>query len=293
MNFVRNSFFILLLIFISCSREIEIDIPEQPTMLVASSVLHDSSKASIRISKLISILDDKDNEYISDVEVILYENAIPFDTLSYNTNGIFVSKFETYKGNIYSFKASANGFPTISSRSIIPEKPNVSNIINTDSAIIDKDGYYLSKLQFTINDPASEENYYSIGILSKHETYSNLIYLKTLNDPIINAEGLSQIEENDNLTNVYISDKMFNGKSQTFSIYYDDFSKSDTLVAIISSLSKDLFEFKKKLLLHREYQNGSIFAGYLQPVTPYTNIEGGQGVFGSENEISKTIHIKK
>ncbi|MDX9932518.1 MAG: DUF4249 domain-containing protein [Bacteroidales bacterium] len=281
----------LILILLSCSREIEIDVPKPDPTLVAYSALEDNNAPFIRISKLLPVLEDADFGFVPDALVVLYENNQPVDTLQWLPEGIYISDFTTTIGHTYSFSASVVGFPTISASCNIPSMPAVTQCTLTDSAFLSIEGKYKARYQVVINDHPLETNYYEISLLKiVDDTTKYYLSPELLSDPVVNAEGLSQFE----VYSVLASDQLFNGQSHTFSLYYGyqyGLDGAHMIVAEVRSLSESLYQFKKTLIKHEAYQEGADFIGYLQPVNQYTNIANGLGVFGAQSLLSDTLRI--
>lgn len=291
---LRFCFILYSLVFIlsSCSKEIEIDIDEPDPTLVAFSVLSENQKIQIRFSELIPILDDYDySEYLEGILVILYENSVAIDTLLPDSSGVYRSQISAEFGKQYFFTAYLDGYPEISSSTILPTKPDVVDSYLVDSALVTTEGEHKAMFKIIIDDPVYEVNYYEISLLKVvDDTTRYYLSPYTITDPVIDAEGLSQYE----LYSILVSDEFINGTQHEFSVYYDyeyGINGAQMIIGEVRTLSHGLFEFKKSLVKHMANQQGYDFIGILQPVTQYTNIENGLGVFGAESVFRDTLRI--
>lgn len=285
-------FFALLMVFYSCTKEIEIDIEKPDPTLVAFSILSENQKIQIRFSELIPILDEYDfSEYLEGILAILYENNVVVDTLYLDSSGVYRSQISAKYGMQYSFTAYLDGYPEISSSTFLPAKPNVLDSYLVDSALVTAEGELKAMFKIIIDDPVYEVNYYEISLLKiVNDTTKYYLSPYTVADPVIDAEGLSQYE----LFSILVSDKFINGTQHEFSIYYDHeygINDAQMIIGEVRTLSQGLFEFKKSLVKHMANQEGLDFIGILQPVTQYTNIENGLGVFGAESVFRDTLRI--
>lgn len=137
--------------------------------------------------------------------------------------------------------------------------------------------------QIDFTDPASSKNYYAVS-LKVIEYLSNL----SPSYPTINSNNFFKTSNTyveaalpTTLFQVVFSDKTFNGLSQTFNLnmqtYYPYFPFNDSTIFYIKlhSISKAYYDyaisFYKQKLAEKDF--------YAEPVSVYSNIEGGYGIF--------------
>jgi hypothetical protein len=137
-------------------------------------------------------------------------------------------------------------------------------------------------IEIVIEDPADEENYYEIRILTVVVEQEELIfgtdtfYVETYypnnyfsDDPIV-ERGTS---------GVLIPDDSFNGKERVFYIVMTGQKIEDIPVDKLrvewNCVSKDHYQYSKSL---QNYQRSSNFGFFAEPIGIYTNVENGLGL---------------
>ena len=140
-------FFIPLLLFISCTKEIEIDLPNQAPKLVLNCFFTNDSIFSLNISKTTNFTQTL-IKYISDADVKLYSGSDEICNFNYTNNGIYKSNadYNPIIGKTYSITVSSPDFPDLYAENKIPPLPDIIQITKNDSVFFDEDGYYLSEV---------------------------------------------------------------------------------------------------------------------------------------------------
>ena len=80
---------------------------------------------------------------------------------------------------------------------------------------------------------------------------------------------------------VYFSDRLFEGETRTFEIIVEPFAlvnlPTTRFMLVISGLSEDLVKYRRTLYLQEDYLLGDPF--FNGPIEAFSNIQGGLGVF--------------
>jgi len=317
---MKNRLFIILslscLMLISCTKEIEIDIPEVKTKLVLNGLFTNDSVFCVNVSRTTNFSQNI-TKYISDATVELYQGNRQISNFIYTENGIYKSTID-YKpeiGKTYTIKILHDKYDNLYAENKVPLLPNVIQTEKTDSAYIDEDGYYGSEAEITINDSPNNKNYYEIKLIGYYfEDYSGIpgyennqtedtvwhtrrLYL-TGNDVVLLNEGLTDYYPSE----YPFSDTLFNGQSYTLKVHYlppqtilvvndgeYNLAKNYQLIVVINSVSEAYYKYKKKLIIHTENQSGDIWDGTANPVNMFSNIEGGYGIFAGYSSYIDTI----
>lgn len=177
-------------------------------------------------------------------------------------------------GVSYSIRVSAPDFPTVSGSDVIPSSlpPPILSLrdsVKTNPETRD----ILSELDLQISDPGDQTNYYSIevfadygaGTISESVTTENPTLLST---PFINLFG------KDNEYLIVFDDGSFNGEQFTATV---DIRRhvANSYSANILHLSEAYYRF----LLSLAQIESSSENPFAEPVRPFSNLQGGQGVF--------------
>ncbi len=108
-------------LFYSCTKEVEIEIPQEKHKMVAYStiapfILPTPKPLKIKLQSSLHIFDKSEGK-IEDATVLYFENNVLKDTFKYiGTDDIYTpthSNHHPIEGNIYSIQISKEGFETI------------------------------------------------------------------------------------------------------------------------------------------------------------------------------------
>jgi hypothetical protein len=295
--------FILILIGLSsCEnllvKDIELeDINYSKKLVLNSVLLNHSDTLILTLSENISVLEtpDYDIKSIDGANVILYEDG--------NEVGVFEKPagYEYYflafgeeldaSGKNYTVSIESPDYPNAEASTKMPIESLISSVEYIENAGISPDLRKLPGIRIKFTDPAEEENYYVFNVQSTAEIIDTFIFGN--DTTFYNYELYIDAQSNDPLVeqgyrNEYLSDGSFNGKEYTLTILLDNGGFEDvdlseylgTFTLRWISASKEYYNFDKSL--SRYYQNSG-FGLFSEPVSIFSNVEGGIGVFSSLN----------
>ena len=148
--------------FIACEKEIKLDEKEIKSRMVLNSVFADSDTIKIHLSESRSVLHNNGGDLpnITDASATLHSaSGEILGTFTHENDGYYkLYDFYPQIGVPYTIKVTHPIFDEISSTSFAPQLVNVQSIdtLRKNNEL---------ELSISINDPANEENYYSISIL--------------------------------------------------------------------------------------------------------------------------------
>lgn len=309
---MKNILYILgfALIALSCEGLIIKDLDLKDTgfekQIVIQSIIEggsDSIKALI--SENISILENfEDIVFIEDAEVRVLKDGAEIANLVQAPDGFYYHYFDeplTETGE-YEMVVSNTNYAEARATSTIPNNPVVTDLefkynVGTDPLEMNE----ISEISFIIQDEPGE-NYYSVELVNEPLGYDTFIYEmdtsiyeitmaaypSTQLDPAVMSSGFSD--------KLYISDESFQGKSYRISLRYfiylnglsiepDDLEEN--LKIRIVSHSVDSYNYTTSI---DRYQESGDFGFFSEPVSVYTNIENGLGIFaGANSKIYKFV----
>ena len=279
----------------SFSQVVKIELPEhEPKIAMSALWLSQDTLPYAHVEKSRSTLEE-DPQLPSDAIVKLYINgtftsqAVFHDdpTSSFYPSGRYAFEGEMISGNEgdeYRLEASLDDLPIASAVQIMPGITPIETAEYTEDGGVSLDGGQVDLMKISFTDPADTEDYYQIQLFSivKYteqinpedtivQTYSR--YLETTDPTITMANG-----------NLLVSDKSFNGNTITIQGQtYRDWEEVTSREVHLTHITKDAYYYLKSV---SEYKNseGNPFA---QPVTIYSNIENGYGIFGLGNPSKK------
>ena len=273
------------LILSSCQKAIEINFPDSNNKLVINSLFTKDSLLTVNIFESTFIKDTVYN-YVDNLNVLVYENDIFWDTLKNLNQGKYIST-KTLKVN-YSYKIEINSqkYNLTKAIGIIPQKVVPLKIKRTNNTGISNEGTYYSAIEINFDDPAEVKNYYQLVLKYKDTVnHDSRVWLDAKSNPGDSYNNLLD----DQTESFLFSDEFLNGKNINIkTIYYRAISNSDegdtiyTLYAYFNSISEEMYKYQKSLQTYRQSNNNPLFT-ITDPYQFYSNIENGFGIFAGYN----------
>lgn len=299
---------IISVLLFSCTKEIEIGIPQQKHKLVAYSTIVPLTfpapkPVGIKLQSSLHIFDNSPSR-IADAFVLYFENDFLKDTLEYSDSLDIYSisnNITDYPiaGNTYSVRIYKDGFDTITATTRIPSKVKITDTTIVPIAYVDETGNVFSEISITFTDPVDETNFYEIAVSDIAFQYDSSRYFYKLStyDNIITSESYypSLIRfDVDKPKYLLFNDKTINGKERTLTVYYNPPQREDDNRYIanhyislhLRNVTEDYYKFKTSMIQHLNNNKEDILYGMGEPVNIISNIDNGYGLFaGFNNDI--------
>ncbi len=291
---MRTIFIFILLIFISCEKEIELKLDKGQDKLVVNSLFYPDTNFRVYVTTT-KLINENKNTFVNDAVVKLYKNDVYLETLNFEGDGWYTSvakpeydtryKIEVLQGEKYVFAESS-----IPDTAIFLGEYTIKNTC---------EGSYLTSnttYKLTIIHDNSKERFYQTmegTFFQTEEDYRNI------SDPSILSD--SEIEYNPK--SLFFSNKLFESDTAIIHISKStitDFGIDCNIIIGVpysnfyvqtKNLSKEYYLFLKTWVKHKYNQNSDtnieepiklIFQG--QPIEMYSNVVGGYGVFAGFNK---------
>lgn len=258
---------LILMVFISCDKIIDVKLPAYESELVMEMYLEEGKPLRCLLIESLPYTDTAINKPVNNALVIL-SDGIRNDTLTYKVNQ---DKVTGRHYNYYNPKLIEADSGKTYSILIIGENKKISGITRFDQRITNIDRFIVKesknkadsfRVGIIISDPADQENYYRFLVGKTIHFFGS--------DP----------------TDFSVSDVSFNGKS--FSFFSGvDFGRKDTVAIRIYSLHRDHFKYLESIGNARR----SNFNPFTQPSRIKSNVSGGLGIFTTIRYIEKKIII--
>ena len=309
----------LIFLFQSCEKIIDdFEFKERKTKIVLNGILKKDSLLTLHISKSIPAHSPDTIMPLKEASVKLYESGKFIENLLFDENGFYkTSNFITPStSNEYKIRVEAKGLETVEATTHYPELPQVISI-DTSYHQADYEYGYLNSLEIKIQfrDNSKASNYYMVELFYYgnvyYDDYFNEIYdtVSTYINPfIISDDEIIEIEYNGSDywqsapeweaygTKLIFSDKLINGKTHTlklnidpYNFYMDSSNSKNILYVNFHNVGKDYYEYMIRRAMVNDTENNPL----VEPVTLYTNVKNGLGIFGARNTYTKAIEIKK
>lgn len=273
---------------LSCKKVIDIELPETDTKIVVNSFFTDNSRIKVHLSKSIGILESTFPE-CTDASVMVRENDIIIDTM-YMESGYYYSHILAEKNNNYALEIITPDLDTVFCEDIIPEKTILQSYVCADSILIDEDGMIINELKLDFQDLPGP-SFYEVELEAKDviHNYKMGLWFKKNSDPVITSTGLLDY----NPRTLIFTDKMFDGKQCSVKIYFATQAYLDyNLKIIFRSVSKSYYKYKEKQFAYLFSLDSDIFFGMSEPISLYSNVTGGYGIFAGYSSDEKVIIVR-
>jgi hypothetical protein len=292
-----NRFYLLYGVFLlitSCTKVVDIDFPEPDNKIAICCFFTPDSVFKVLINKTSAVLDDS-VYYEQNARLTLFEDGNYFDTLTYENLGWYHSSKSPATGKNYDIKIFIPGIPEVTSTDKIPAKTLISGVSYKDSAMYDADGYY-SEVSMLFSDNINEKNYYELFLMtfntdSDSNGFNQIVSCEydKITDNVLKAEGLLNYEP----ATFVFSDALINGMTHEIKLYIwkPVITEHSKIIVVFRSISESLYNYKRKLTLHINNQQGSIWNGVGEPVPMFSNINNGYGIFAGYSCDTDTLSI--
>jgi hypothetical protein len=262
--------------FISCTKEIFIEIPDNdPKLVVYAYLSPDKEFVEVSVSRSVPLYHVRDYDHdlvIKDAVVELKSENSDWVRISFvqddNVYKISQNIFPIVESKKYYLRVSASDFKSVKSEVVIPQNLNLNFRFFKVEKAEDNNS---SKYYFKFNDIGGVHNYYGF------KAWVNAKYM--------DEGGMSYYRQElymDNFSWV-ISDKVFDGREKMIvfsSYYYDEGLVADTVFVKVLQTDKNFYHFHYSL----DSYYGSEGNPFAEPTPIFSNIENGLGCFAGFSE---------
>lgn len=280
----------ILLSFMACIKEVELDFDKQESLPVINTLISPDEPIKIRLSTTAPMLEELP-PIVEEATIKLYENDILVDTPEFN-GAHFTSTYNCQADNIYKISADIPGYETAVAFDTMPLAPQVELIAFQEEAYTNADGSRIGSVTLNIQDTPHISNYYEIAVIRKYfDEYSSDYYEQPtsfdeiLNDPVFFNEDLLQYYP----YRMVFSDDLFKDNNYTLKANFWNHLNGDeenmTYTIIFRSISKNYYEYRKRLIKHSLFQEGDAWELEIASVEMFSNVESGFGIVACYQEI--------
>ncbi|MDQ3072664.1 MAG: DUF4249 domain-containing protein [Bacteroidota bacterium] len=284
--------FAILFLFTGCVKNVEMDLPDNESLLVVNSFFNPGDTWQVNVSKSRNMQQRMQNVDVENARVTLYEDGVLLDTMRYTSGGNYVlTTHKPVPGKTYTLKVSAPGFPDVESEQRLESRILIESL--TYDYINDPNGQGMQqpRLKIKFTDVPSQKNYYQIVVSSMlqgpfGEMSRECIFSE---DPVVDAVLF------DNCNGLLFDDNLFEGRSYELAVPVGwgrdttGGTGEEMLYQVeLRTLTEAMFEYQRTYSLQKNSE-GDPFA---QPVQVYNNITSGYGVFGGFRSDMDSIVVK-
>lgn len=289
---------LFLVLSFSCTKEVDLEIPQLPTKVVVNSIFCPDSIIKVHVS-LSTYIKNSSINFVENATCYLFENDTLIKTFDEQINGFYNSYYNPKVGKKYKIEVVVPNFEKVWAETTIPFLPD---------SLSGK--YYRDEVQM------NQENLTTSVEISFIDDVKSLNYYEPMQNPFRFQENkqmdVSILSESDldfEPLTYYFSDQLFNGMKKKLIIngagrtvyytfgtfFYDEFYYQNFKI-----VSQEYYNFRKSWTKHFYNQNSDfhyddpltlLFMG--DPIKMYSNVIGGLGVFASYNQTEIKILYKE
>jgi hypothetical protein len=293
---------IIVISFVSCENMqtvIDVDLPPHEPKLVVNSVNEVGEKWKAYVSVSQAPLSTTKFVFLSDAKVLLMDNQNVVDTLNYNASkNRYESDLIVQQGTNLDIRVSHPMYNTLDASLYPFQKVMLKSVGELQSVTNDN-----ASLKFTIDDPQSA-NYYMINlkayysqddvdtsdIWDNYYSEKEKIYFDS-DDPSLNQGQFSRGK-------VLFDDKLFDGTTKEFSIFFNSYYAidADSILLNLWSVDYAFYNYFTTKITQSNTGDNPIFNS--EPVNVYNSfLDGndeiqGYGVFAVSSRDSVIIHTE-
>lgn len=293
---------IIVISFVSCENMqtvIDVDLPPHEPKLVVNSVNEVGEKWKAYVSVSQAPLSTTKFVFLSDAKVLLMDNQNVVDTLNYNASkNRYESDLIVQQGTNLDIRVSHPMYNTLDASLYPFQKVMLKSVGELQSVTNDN-----TSLKFTIDDPQSA-NYYMINlkayysqddvdtsdIWDNYYSEKEKIYFDS-DDPSLNQGQFSRGK-------VLFDDKLFDGTTKEFSIFFNSYYAidADSILLNLWSVDYAFYNYFTTKITQSNTGDNPIFNS--EPVNVYNSfLDGndeiqGYGVFAVSSRDSVIIHTE-
>ncbi len=278
-------FTILLILLVSCEKELNIDMYGIAPQLVINSKVFQDSTFKVDVYRTALVTENHINLwYIDSAKVNLYSDSVFIETLQLKELGRYTGQYRAKPNTHYEIKVEVNGYPSATTSTKTLDKVQILRLDSLGMSIDPETKETIFNFSVRFKDDAENRNYYMIDFTQGREIggSTSSIYSK---DPAIEigGEGFAY----GGYGAMYFSDELFNGEEYSLSICVPEYEAYGGFTVNLCHVTPEYFKYIQTYNAQSEADGMEMF---FQAVQVYNNVKNGLGIFGVLS--SYTQHYK-
>ncbi len=264
---------IITLIFASCQKNIDLNIPTNQSKIVVNGEFNTDQNLAVEVSKSVGLTQDFDTNglVIDNAKVLFFEDNLLLGQATF-VGGQYVYNKKPIANKIYSVQVDVNTYSTIGAKVQMPNPVGFTTQY-IDSIGADKDGYRIGGLKMSIVDDGSQKNFYQLLI----KYYDQPIQQWFNYDIISNDQIFINTKQKDG--SYIFNDLTFNGTTKNISlnIEYQYTTSTPKFEIIIKSIDSEYYTYLQQIQEFNQTGRGLVD----NPVIIKSNVTNGLGMVGA------------
>lgn len=291
----------------ACERVVIIELPAHESRIVANGVLGGGEPVRLYISQSVGVFDSRSLEerLLKDAKVTLFEDGVPYpavyvdttliDSLGneYNLPTHYYSTLVPSEGHDYRLQVTQAGFESATAETSIPEPVAIQAMRFADNVFLDQAGNPQFRFSIEFEDPPGRGDYY-------HLTCRLSAYLDTLGgfrlEETLIFGNEANIAERAYDGGLLLSDGGFDGQSVQRDFYgslpgsfTNGQNRWTALYVELRHVSPEYYEYQADFPAHQSSQSEQQGFFRRDPITVFSNVEGGYGIFAGYATFRDTL----
>jgi len=287
---------IAFLLILSCEKDIEIELNDQPDQLVMYSFIYPDSALNLHFSKSQSILSVPNYKQVENARFRIFINGqnqgtyvLPSDTVWSNWK-----EFVFEEGDEIKIEAFERDGDTVKVESFLPVRIPISNKDTSRIFYSYREGgqeeYLKTRLSFT--DPVLEKNYYQLyvvregwGQIGNRPYYTREVVEYEKDDPVfIQKDQSGSLLQGLNFQGLF-TDELINGYTYTITfnipvdyLFYDYYENKIKISFYLYHHTEDYYFYFRSKILSAGFEGFYEGLPIFDPVRIHNNVDGGLGI---------------
>jgi hypothetical protein len=276
---------ICLMFIWSCNfidREIDIELPDHRSRIVLNSIAKDGDEEiRLRITRSLGMKDTGSiSEPLKNVNITYTVNDFPVNGFRLDSLGDYVAKHPIKSGDKLEIAVSAEGYESISSRTIVPKAAELV-FVRFGGVQYGFDNEPEREVIFQMKDIPNENNFYQIGFTQMSEDNSRVwsVQLRSLVPWFAPIYPMNLAFDDTSF-----KDGVLDGQALINENAFLRHNVDRESYFILETIDQEHYNYITTFYYHRLAQSPDLFTGEAVPMP--TNVQGGFGIFSSA---AKTI----
>ncbi|HNQ68060.1 MAG TPA: DUF4249 domain-containing protein [Bacteroidales bacterium] len=288
-------FFVILVILFSssCKKIVQSEFPDIEQKPVINGIIVQDSVIKINVS-LSGKLDSNDLTFVENAVISLYVDDVLTETLYHSEEGMYISNIVAEPDKEYSCIVKIPDFDDVKCSCKIPPKTDILDVTLSNLAYIDAEGTIFPAVTIKFRNNPDTLLYYEVAIKNlrydsyyerNDDFYASLVGIE---DPVLINEGLPI---------AVFSNKIITGDEYTMTLNYFTMGTSWNLshlypiIVELRSINFEYYQYAQALYLYKKQLGNESIDGRILPLSIYSNVENGFGIFaGYSTNATDTIY---
>ncbi len=300
-RFLFLSFISAPLILSSCVELVSDDFPDYESTPSLNCILVAGDTLSLQISLA---------EKIASFDLTLLDNGIVQVgegqsngfSLDNQGNGLYTSGTRVEPDSPYQISVVLDGYPELYASDSVPTPCGISIISQTNTAMLNEDGYYMTGVELEFHDDPMTNDYYEIIIYKRNEDYIFPAPAYNEQNQVLLNEGFEPYTTESLVFSDELIEEEYVYMNLIYGVDYNSGSRGDTryqtieehtLIVELRHISEAYYKFKNSVYFYENSRYADFIEGTATVYPIYSNVENGLGIFASYTSSIDSLFVEE